>query len=157
MRLTLSARSPIRSFYDPISHRLTIVSDVVDDDAEGRVYGKRVAIAFSATGEFRDLEVVPGAVSSGGPEAGVLSPLPTGDPVEVWIPETDEPAIEETSGSAAITVRLLPAVPERWVQLRGSGVLLGLVDEDVLAAIRVEPDLDPNGELEAQWLQSLGD
>jgi hypothetical protein len=50
----------------------------------------------------------------------------------------------------------VPAVPERWVQLRCSGVLLGLGDEDLLAAIRVEPEVDPLGESEAQWLDSLG-
>lgn len=156
MRLTWPARGPIRSFYDPISHRLTLVSHVIDDDAEGRVYGKRLAITFSATGEFRDLEVVPGAVRTGGPEAEVVTPVRTDDSVVVWVPETEEPAIEESPGSAAVTVRLSPAVPERWVQLRGSGVLLGLVDEDVLAAIRVVPEVDPDGEREAQWLDSLG-
>jgi hypothetical protein len=76
-------------------------------------------------------------------------------PIAVWVSETSEPEIERVSGSAAVTVRLLPSMPERWVQLRGPGILLGLVDEDVLAAIQVEPEADPDGEREARWLDSI--
>ena len=47
-------------------------------------------------------------------------------------------------------------MPERWVELRGSGVRLGLVDADLLVAIQVEPELDPTGESEARWLDTLG-
>ena len=155
MRLTWSASRQLRSFYDPATHRLTIVSDVIDDETEGRVYGERLAIAWSPAGGFRDLELLPGVIGSGGSAAEVVNPVLADGPVAVWVSDTSEPEIERVPGSAAVTIRLLPAMPERWVQLRGSGVLLGLVDEDVLAAIQVEPEVDPDGEREARWLDSV--
>jgi hypothetical protein len=157
MRLTWPADRQIRSFYDPVSHRLTMLSDVVSDEAEGRVYGNRLVIAIGAQGDFLDLELGAGPVNQGLAEAQCEAPAQVNEPVAVWVPETEGPSIEALPDSSALTIRLLPAEPERWVQLTSSGLLLGLLDEDVLAAIRVVgPVLDPNGENEAQWLDSIG-
>lgn len=156
MRLTWPARTPIRSFYDPNSHRLAIISDMVDDEVEGRVYGDRLAITFSTAGEFRDLELVPGPAQTGSPDFEIAESLPVEGSIVVWVPESEEPALEKHPGSTAVTLTLLPAAPERWVELSASGLLLGLVDDDVLAAIRVNPEVDPDGESEARWLDSLG-
>lgn len=155
MRLTWPASRQLRSFYDPATHRLTIVADVIDDEAEGRVFGDRLAIECSPAGDFRDLELLPGVIRSGGCAAELLNPMIADGPVAVWLSETSEPEIERVPGSASVTVRLLPSMPDGWVQLRGSGVLLGLVDEDVLAAVRVEPEIDPDGEREARWLDYI--
>lgn len=157
MRLFWPASARIRSFYDPASHRLTIVSDVVDDEAKGRVYGSRLAISVSADGVLRDLELLSGPLAP--PRSGVdVAPSYDVDKaIVVWLPETDEPGIEECPGSTAVTVRLASDEPERWARLGGSGVVLGLVEDDVLVAICVDPQVDPEGEREAQWLDSLSD
>jgi hypothetical protein len=132
-----------------------MVSDVVDDEAEGRIYGERLAVTFSAEGEFRDLELVPGDLAPGRPDDEVRAALSANEPVVVWVPETEQPVIEDCPGSSALTVRLMPDPPERWVELHVSGVLLGLAGDDVLVAIRVAPDVDPDGRREAEWLDSL--
>ncbi len=155
MRLTWPAGTRLRSFYDPDSHRLSIVSDVIDDEAEGRTYANRLAVTASTEGVLRDLELVPGPVTTATPEPLEVTPSREGTAIAVWVPEVQEITVEEHPPTTSFTVRLLPMAPEKWVQLGDSGIAIGLVDQDVLAVIRVEPEMDPAGYHEAEWLDSL--
>jgi hypothetical protein len=130
-------------------------SDTLGDEVEGRVYGHRLAITFSTSGGFRDLELLPGTASTASPEDRTTFTV-TDDAISVWVPDAVEPAIEEDPNGGAVTIRLQSVSPDRWAKLQGSGVLLGIREEDVLVAIRVEPEIDPLGEREAEWLDSLG-
>lgn len=154
MRLTWPAATRLRTFYDPRSHRLSIVSDVIDDEAEGRTYADRLALTASADGVLRDLELVPGPVTTAPPEPMGRTPSHEGR-IDVWVPEAQEITVEEDPSTTCVTIRLLRTVPEKWVRLGGSRIALGLVDEDLLAVIRAEPEIDPDGSHEAEWLDSL--
>lgn len=155
MRVLWPSQRELRSFYDPASHRLSLVSDLVGDDAEGRVYAERIAITMATTGEFRDMEVLPGPVE-GLSNQREMHPTRRDESVAVWIPEVERPLIEIDGGTGLVVLRFAPAAPDGWVELGDSGVLLGLVDDDVLVAVEVHPQVDPCGKLETQWLDSLG-
>ena len=155
MLLTWPGRRVIRSFYDPASHRLAVVADVIDDDANVHVYGNRLAITSSATGEFRDLEVLPGIAEVTGLGMITATSVQADDHVTVLVPDSEQPTIEQNRDSTVVVLRLLPAEANRWVRLPRSDIVLGLIDDDVLAAMRVEPELDPDGALEGQWMISL--
>lgn len=154
MRVLWPSQRRFRSFYDPASHRLSLTTDRVDDHAEGRVYAERVAITMATTGEFLDMEVLPGPVD-GLSDQRRMDPTRRGEPMAVWVPEVEPPLIEADDQTGSIVLRFASATPEMWVELGDSGVLLGLVDDDVLVAVEVHPQVDPCGKLEAQWLDSL--
>ena len=153
MRVLWPSQRQFRSFYDPASHRLSLMTDLVDD-AEGRVYGDRVAVAVATTGEFLDMEVLPGRVDDPSDQRRA-DPARRTEPVAVWIPDVEPPLIEADEQTGSVGLRFSSATPDIWVELGDSGVLLGIIDDDVLAAVEVHPQVDPCGQLEAQWLDSL--
>lgn len=155
MRVVWPGDRQLQSFYDPVSHRLSIMTDLIDDHHEGRVYADRVAISATGDGELRDIEVLPGPVGRPSIERRT-DPVQRDEPLAVWIPEVEVPVVEADEDSGSVIIRFASSTPDMWIELRGSGVLLGLVGDDVLVAIDICPQVDRDGELESQWLDSIG-
>lgn len=157
MRLIWPKGLRLRAFYDPASHRVSLISDVLDDSAEGRIFADCLAVAFSPHGEFRDLEFNPGSASSAaaGPPNQQRKAVEEG--AVVWLPEVSRPILQlwpEEGGRAMI--RLTPSEPVGWVQLANTHVALGIADGDVLVAIYMEAVTeDPDGREEARWLDCI--
>jgi len=153
MRLMWPQGLGLRAFYDPLFHRLSLVSNVIDDDAEGRTFAERLAISFSRSGEFRDLEFTAGSVAVG--PFAKPNQWTTQDSVGAWVPDIREPRLTLSSDGAAL-VQLTSSAVYRWVHVVDTPVFVGLTADEALAAIYVESFTeDPEGTHEAAWLDTF--